>query len=478
MVRFEAAGPWAHRTFGGLDVGDPRRTRRLVQSAAQIADRPYGSLPGKFDWNGLRAVYRLMNRPEVTHQQVIQPHGSQTRRAMADESVVLAIHDTTELDFTSHRALRGSGPIGTGGGRGFLQHNSLAVRPDGQLLGLAHQQLVLRRPAPPGETQAQRRKRQRESQLWLDGIAALGPAPAGSTWVDVADCGGDIFDAMHQARALGHHFLIRAAQDRKVRVGSPDQPQEAYLRRFARTLAPRARAEVAIASKGGRPARTAQVALAAAALSILPPWPEAGRRDARAPLPVWVVRVWEPEPPPGGTPLEWVLISSLPAESAEELREKQAWYELRWPTAEEFHQVEKTGCGEERLRFETAAAMAPMVGLLSVVAVRVVQLRNAERHHPEAPAAQVASPVEQTLVARAALKRASPDGLTVREFVRGVARLGGFLGRRRDGSPGWQTLWRGYQRLQDMVAGAHATRNTAEPAAAIDQTHHPPPTCW
>jgi hypothetical protein len=471
LILYEPAAPWAQRTFGTVDLGDPRRTRRLVASAARIADRPKGSLPSKFDWNGLRAVYRLMNRPETTHAQVLAPHARQVRAAMAGQPLALVVHDTTELDFTSHRALRGTGPLGAGGaGRGLLQHNSLAVLPSGLLLGLAHQQVVPRQPAPPGETPAQRRRRPRESRLWLDGIAALGPAPPGSVWVDVADCGGDVFDAMHLSRGLGHHFLIRAAQDRKVRVGPPGEERDAYLRRHARALAPQATGTVAIASRGGRPAREAKVALAAAAVWVLPPWPESQRTDARPPLRVWVERVWEPDAPAGVEPLEWVLLSSLPVESAEDLRQRQAWYALRWPTAEEFHQAEKTGCGEEELRFETAEAMAPMVALLSVVAVRLIQLRDAARHDPEAPAAAVASELEVRLVAGQRPGAAAAATMTVREFVRAVARLGGFLGRAGDGEPGWKTLWRGYQRLQDMVEGAQRL------AAAVARAPRPPPT--
>jgi hypothetical protein len=468
---------WAEQHFGTAQLGDPRRTRRLVRSAARIAERPQGSLPSKFDWNGLRAVYRLMNRPEATHQEVLAPHGRQVQQAMRQQPCVLVMHDTTELDFTSHRALRGTGPLGTGGGRGFLQHNSLAVVPDGPLLGLAHQQLEPRRPAPPGETPAQRRHRRRESHLWADGIAALGPAPEGHVWVDVADCGGDVFDAMDTARRLRHHFLIRAAQDRKVLVGPPGGQQQDYLRRFARRLRPQATGTVAIASKGGRPARQASVALAAAEVWVYPPWPESQQAGARPPLRAWVVRVWEPEPPAGAEPLEWVLLSSLPVETEAQLRERQAWYERRWPTAEEFHQVEKTGCGEEELRFETAEAMGPMVALLSVVAVRVLQLRDAERHRPQAPAAELASALERQLVAAADPEGPPAAALTVRQFVRGVARLGGFLGRKGDGSPGWKTLWRGYQRLQDMAEGARRLRlagPSPQPGTAEDNHPRPP----
>lgn len=137
MPLWEEAAVWAERNFGSTRLGDVRRTRRLVRTAARIAERPQGSLPSKFDWNGLRAAYRLMNRPEATHAEMLGPHSQQVRAAMGQQPVVLVVHDTTELDVTAHQALRGTGPLGTGGGRGFLQHNSLALLPDGRLLGLA-----------------------------------------------------------------------------------------------------------------------------------------------------------------------------------------------------------------------------------------------------------------------------------------------------------------------------------------------------
>jgi len=129
---------WAEQHFGDAALGDRRRTRRLVQSAAAIAAHPEKPFTQLFDWNQLRGFYRLCDQAEATVQAVQQPHWQQTRQAMARAPLVLILHDTTVLDFTSHPALQGAGPIGDGKGRGFLQHNSLAVVPEPrQVLGLA-----------------------------------------------------------------------------------------------------------------------------------------------------------------------------------------------------------------------------------------------------------------------------------------------------------------------------------------------------
>jgi len=184
---------WAEHHFGTVALGDVRRTHRLVASAARIAQHPEHSFPQLFDWNALRGFYGVCNRPEATLPTVQAPHWAHTRHAMAQQPLVLILHDTTQLDFTSHLALTGTGPIGEGHARGFLQHNSLAIVPQPrQVLGLAYQQWRVRQPAPKGETSAQRKRRQRESDLWLAGIRAPGKPPAGGCWVDVGDAGADL----------------------------------------------------------------------------------------------------------------------------------------------------------------------------------------------------------------------------------------------------------------------------------------------
>ena len=441
---------WAEANFRDARLGDERRTRRLVASAERLAEQPEGSLPEHFAWNPLRAVYRLCNRPEVTHSAVTAAHFERTRAEMAQLAApVLVIHDTTELNFTTHAALTGTGPVGDGIGRGFLQHNSLAIVAETQqVLGLAYQQVTTRTPAPEGETRTQRLHRDRESQLWERGIRGVGPAPEGACWVDVADRGADNFEAIHAARELGHEFLFRACKDRAIVAGATAEGPRRHLKPFARGLPAQAHGEVVIPSQGGRPARTAQVALAAAPVWLLVPVLGRSVHPDWTAVSVWVERVWEPKPPADvEEPLEWILLSSLPAADAPQLHRRCDWYSSR-PLVEDYHQVEKTGCGEERLRFETAEAMLPMLGVLAIVAVRVLQLRWWGRAGGTAPARAASTAAE-----REVLKGLGHRVRTARDFVRAVAELGGFLGRKCDAEPGWQTLWRGYRRLQDMVLG-------------------------
>jgi hypothetical protein len=432
-----------------VNLGDHRLTKRLVQSAAKIAAHPEKSFNQIFDWNELRGFYNVCHKKAATLTALQSPHWQQTRQEMGQHPLVLILHDTSELDFTEHQALEGSGPIGDGNGRGFLQHNSLAVLPEPkQVLGLAYQQWYVRKEAPKDEHTARRKQRKRESELWLRGIEAAGRPPEGCRWVDVGDRGADIYEAMVQSLAQGHDFLYRVTQNRQV-WASADRGEETNLRTYACSLLSQGHDRVAIPARGGRAAREAEVALAGAPVWI--PAPSGTLQRAQQPvLAAWVVRIWEPNPPPGVEGLEWILITSVPTPTIKDLRERRDWYACRW-LVEVFHDIEKNGCSEEDRRFETGERMEACLAILSLVAVRIFQLRTALDTQPDQPAAQVATQEEIEVVRR--VTKHGKGALTVKDFVRGVARLGGFLGRKHDGNPGVKTLWRGYQRLQDFLLG-------------------------
>ena len=458
------ATDWAEAEFGGTPGLDKRLQRRLVQTAAALADRPSGSLPERFDWAELKAAYRLIDRAAADPEAIQAVHRARTAdRLRACRGPALIVHDSTVLDFSGHAAVRDRlGPITDGPGRGFIQHNSLAVDPTrGELLGLACQQTWAREPAPPGERRSDRYYRpDRESRVWVAGVRAVGRAPAGACWVHVGDRAADFFALFAAARDLGAHFLVRLVQDRSAT--GPDG-EAVRLMAAARAVPATATGAVAVASRGGRPGRTARVCLGSVRLTVGPPKKEPAWRGAR-PIGVTVVRIWEPDPPPGVEPLEWVLGTDLAAASAGALATYQGWYEWRWPTAEEYHKVQKTGCGIEGVRFETPGRLRAAIALLSVIAVRVLALRWARDGRPDDPAAAVASPAEV-----AVLEALDPRGrpvTTVREFVDRVAGLGGYLGRTGDGPPGWQTLWRGYQRLADLVLGADLATTAHRPQFA------------
>jgi hypothetical protein len=459
MDERQDARAWAEAEFRGAPRLEKRLQDRLVETAARLAERPSGSLPQRLDWADLKGAYRLARDADATPDVLQAVHRQRTRERMTRADAVLIIHDPTHLDFSGHRAVRDRlGPTGDGGGRGFVQHNSLAVDPGrGELLGLIHQQTFIREAAPARETRHQRQRRAgRESAMWAAGIRAVGPMPAGACWVHVGDRAADFFEPMATARANQCHFLIRLCQDRRVRrLGLEGDDALGHLMAVARGLPAEFADVVEVPSKGGRPARQAEVCLASTRLLVRPPAKDKKWRG-HGPIATTVIRVWEPSPPPGVEALEWVLGTDLLAHEPADVARYRDWYAWRWPTMEEYHKVEKTGCRIEDLRLEAPERLLAMIAVVAVVAVRVLALRWQRDADPDAPSEAVATPLEVEVVAKATRSRRPIT--RVREFVDAVAKLGGYLGRPCDGPPGWQALWRGYQRLADILLGVELAR--------------------
>jgi hypothetical protein len=450
--------------FGAAQLGDARRTKRLVRVADRIAAHPAGSLPDKLhNPADLVALYRLMNCPATTHDAVTAPHRRLTRQAIRDyPGTVLIGHDDTDLDLSGKRSLRDDlGPLCGKHQAGYICHNSLAITPSGRPLGLANQILHVNKRRHKGTTRAALRDcPHRQSRLWVRGRAAIGDFP-GKLVVDLVDRGGDTFEFLDFEHARGYHYVVRAQHDRPVVVGHPRQPGAAAtvrLRGHLRALPERGRRPLDVSPKPARagqpaqPGRATEIAVAWAAVTLLAPAPARARGEHRqGPLAVWVVRAWEPDPPAGCPPLEWFLVTNVAVAEVAGAWERVDWYEWRWPALEEYHKAQKTGCTIEGPQFTTVAALAPMIGVLSVVAWLLMYLRWAGRDAGAAgePAARHVPVQWVRWLSRWRWGREEPDW-TVREFVWALARLGGHQNRKGDGPPGWQTLWKGWAKLRTV----------------------------
>jgi hypothetical protein len=456
-------GGFGAANFGTAELGDRRRTRRLVLAADEMLRHPEGTLPKKLrDPGGLKAVYRLMDVDEVTHASVLEPHRQLTRRRMAAcPETVLVIHDSTELDYTGKVSLAPDlGQLGEGYQRGYLAQNSLAVSfPTREVLGLANQILYRRAKVPQAETRQQSRARKnRESRLWAQGCAVVGLPPEGRTWVDISDRGSDLFEYLDFQHARGGRYVVRSKHNRQLVAAGEVAGKPLRLHDYARVLPTLATKAIEVPARDGRPARQARVRIAAAAVTLLPPKHPRGEHR-NAPLRTWVVYVGEIDPPAQvKEPVEWFLLTNVPPEGAEPAAARVEWYCCRW-MVEEYHKAQKTGCGIESPQFERVERLEPMIALLSVVAVGLLQLRWTSRR-PEAQKRLATELMPETHVAVLSawrFKKVRLD-LTVQEFCLALARLGGHQNRRGDHPPGWLALWKGWSVLEDMVAGAVAMR--------------------
>jgi hypothetical protein len=447
----------AEAHFGAARLFDKRRTQRLVESARRVLEHPHGSLPHKMgDDAATQGLYGLLDCPQVRHDSVLEAHRQRTLERMGQVPVVLIVHDPTELDYSHVMALKEQlGQIGTGSRWGYICHNSLAITPQRQILGLANQILHKRRRVPRTETALQKRQHpQRESRLWLAAAQAIGPAPPGALWVDIADRGADTFEFLAYQRRHGRHFVIRCAKDRKLAGEDHVGADRVYqtLHAYTRDLPTLGRRQVQVAAVPGvHPARIAQVRVAAGAVTVT--IPHFVRGEAQEPsLDLWVIHVQEIDAPAGTQPLEWILLTDLPCRTLQQTQEKIDFYECR-PVVEDYHKAMKTGLGIEQMQFAETKRLEPAIALLSVSAAVLLELRYLaqDEQSEHIPAEQVLPKLHVQVLSLWRWNELRP--ISAKEAWRAIARLGGHLNAR---PPGWLTLWRGWTRLQDMVRGALA----------------------
>lgn len=450
--------------FGDIDLGDRRRTKRLVEVFEQIGRHPGGTLPDKMKSpSQLKALYRLCASPSVTHEAIISAVSRHTLgRSSERPGTVLIVHDGTELDYTSIQSLTDDlGYIGKGHyRRGYLCQNSLAIDPaNREVLGLTNQILHCREKVPEGETLPQSREREsRESRLWLAGTENL---PGDWRFVDVCDQGADTFEFLEREYCSGRRFVIRSKRQRSVYLGHLPKGKRQPLSQQLHGLPALGSRMLEVQSQQGerpRGARTSELRIAAGPVLVPRPHARFGNYDGQEPLKIWVVHVFEISPPKGEERIEWALCTNEPVTTLEDALRVITWYEQRW-IIEEFHKALKTGCGVESLQFTATARLDPMIGVLSAVAVTLLNLRDASRRDDAAtrPATDVVD-VEYVRVLSGWRYKTVRTDLTVQEFFFALARLGGHQNRKSDKRPGWLVLWRGWTTLQAMANGADAIR--------------------
>lgn len=449
---------WASSQFGEADLGDLRRESRLIRLAAAIAENASMTLPKQCASGAdLAAAYRFLSNPEVDPQDILGSHCRMVRQEALEHRLVLCIADDTELDFTHRSSLSGVGQIGDGRGRGLLQHSTLAVLPDGRVLGLLDVAWHAPQRAPENETKLQRQRRWNLSDLWPEAVQRIGLWESAGKLVHVGDRHADLFRHLSSIRSLGQEFLVRAMHDRKL----PD-----HQRRLWGTVQSQPSLGTMRLSIGkqrdhrgrvSRKGREAEVTLRSVRVELSPP-PHDPRTAGWEPLAVWAVYLKE-ENPPAGLPqeqvIDWMLLSSLDAPELESARKAAQYYALRW-RIEEWHRCYKQGCAIEASQLDDAEDIQRLGAVLCVVAVRLLQLRDmADEGHPNGndPAALkcMFPPLYVQVVARLAGERA--EDMTPRRFLLQVAKQGGYLGRKNDPRPGWLVLWRGWNDIVQMVRG-------------------------
>jgi hypothetical protein len=463
---------WSRRNFAGAELSDIRRVDRVIKIAEAMARMPGESIPRLFDREyDIRATYRLFKLAESTPDNLQAGHRENVLLELEKPGVYLLLEDTTELSWLEQQPKKGLGPTGSSKSAaiGFHLHSVLAVkwssqdeqvgaqsRPPVEVIGLADQQYNVRKPRPEGEAKDssyQRKKRQRESEKWQHSSQRIGPAPRDekAVWIKICDREADDYHHLLVCQQLGYRFIIRATRNRCLTtVGSDEKlghlfttvAQEKACGQFA----------IQLRSRLAQSARTAQLSISISKVCLRPPH-EPGRAKLD-PINCNVVRVWEENPPSGIEPIEWLLLTDLPVNNFEQALEIALQYSTRW-LIEEFHKALKTGLKAEDLQLHSADELFPAIAIMSVVALRLLDLRERVRINPSAPASQAGLDELELEILSLKLERKLH---TVADVALAIGRLGGHMNRKADGLPGLITLWRGMLKLSAFLEGARLAR--------------------
>ena len=463
---------WAEAHFADLELSDVRRASRVVTIAQAMARNPGLSIPQMFAHPyDVKAAYNLFKHPDLTPDNLQAGHRDLVIDQMRKAGLYLLIEDTTELSWSGKKPIAGLGQIGNGadGLQGFFLHSVLSVRwpkaavmsndskrPAVEVIGLCDQQYFVRKRRPKGqprESSQKRKYRARESQIWEQAGRRIGEAPEGVRWVRVGDREADIYEHLRCCQEQGHGFVTRAAKDRAL-INPRTGKREGRLFEVARKAESLGEFKLELRSRPNQAARVAKLQVSATAAELSSPWRPGYGPGSQPSIQCTVVRVWEEEAAGEGERLEWILLCDGEIERFEQARECARQYSTRW-LIEEYHKALKSGLGAERLQLESAEGLFAAIAIMSVVALRLIDLRERVRINPDGGAEEAGLAKLELEVLRA---RTGREIDTVREVALAIGRMGGHLNRKGDGLPGWQTLWRGMEKLSTLVEGVRLAR--------------------
>ena len=446
------AQDWAEDEFGEADLGDRRLTKRLVGIVRDFYARPQASVPQACQTRAkTKAAYRFFDHPKMGIDKVLEQHYEATLARVGQGPVVLAVQDTTSLNYSTHPATENLGPIGScpDGIIGLLLHDTMAFNPDGTPLGLLDVQCWARDPEDFGKKTRRHELpiEQKESNRWLISFRKVAEAQRRSpktTFVSVGDREADIYELFELAlrQPSAPKLLVRASHNRLLAEGQGhlwEKVSEQEISGIQEVLVPR---------RGNRPARVARLEVRFAEITLKPP----KRKPRFRELTIWAVLAQEVEAPQDVEPIEWMLLTTCQVTTFDEAIEKLAWYAVRWGI-EVYHRTLKSGCKIEERQLGHADRIETCLAIDLVVAWRIFHLTKLGRETPDVPCTVFFEESEwKSLTAYITQNPIPPDRPpTLREAIRMVASLGGFLGRNSDGEPGTKSLWLGLQRLDDIT---------------------------
>lgn len=450
---------WSYEELGTAELGDARRTRRLVKVAKTLSKKVGHTMGAAMDMAGAKAAYRLFNEPSVTPEAILAPHTQQTLLRMKAEPVVLVAQDTTVLNFSSHEEAEGFGGIGGGyaTNHGCFLHSALAFNEAGVPLGILSAKQWAR-PQKSKITPNKKSKAKKESARWGETVESISALPLPQTKVvHLADQEGDDWSLLSACVEQNASYVIRADGLRGVKPGISLRDTMLAAEVMGYNIVPVSAKKLRKGHGAGawspgndRPAAEAREAKVEVRVKVVTMPKTRTRTDGQKSITMTVVSAIEVAPPKGiKDPLEWHLMTDQPVTSLAEAERIIAWYRQRW-AIETWHRTLKSGIKVEDCRLSTYDRMQRYISLAAILAWRIDWMVKVAREQPETPVEALLDPMEIEILKRSSRNR-SKQLLTIRDGIRQIAMLGGFTGLKSAGEPGSLTLWRGWTELMAKV---------------------------
>ncbi|MCX5878593.1 MAG: IS4 family transposase [Deltaproteobacteria bacterium] len=450
IPRPERPAHWAEEEFGTVRLYDNRLKQRLYKIAQDFYGQPQAGIPQAC---GCRArtmgAYRLFQNPKMTMDVVLNAHKEATLERIKAERIVLAPQDTTTLNYTTHPMTEGLGPIRNTGDTfmGLLLHDTLAFTEEGTPLGILDAQCWARDPQDRGKRYRRHDLpiEQKESMKWLRSfrkVAELQKLCPDTLLVSIGDRESDLYELFVEAvkDPGGPGLLVRAEKSRNRKV------EEQFLWELMLQQDVAGSLKIHVPRRGSRKARDAWVDLRFAEVELKAP----SRSGFVPAVRVWAVYILEQASDEMvDSPIEWMLLTTVEVKTFEDARKRVEWYSGRWGI-EVYHRTLKSGCRIKDRQLGTADRLETCLGIDMVVAWRIYHLTMLGRETPELPCTVFFKDIEWKAlccyVKKTPVTPKKPPSLREAMFM--VGAIGGHLGRKSDGFPGTQTLWRGLQRLE------------------------------
>jgi hypothetical protein len=444
---------WAEEEFGDADLGDRRLTNRLVSLVRDFYARPQASVPQACQSRAkTKAAYRFFEHPRMNMDKVLEQHYESTLGRVSQEGLVLAVQDTSTLNYSAHPATENLGPIGyrLDKGIGLILHDTMTFTQDGTPLGLLDVQCWARDGADFGKKKRRHQVpiEQKESNKWLVSFRKVAEAQKRcpqTMLVSVGDSEADVYELFELALRDpdGPKLLVRAFQNRVL------AREQGHLWEKVNEQQVAGIQEVHVPRSQRRAARVARLEIRFARVTLKPPI----KKSALGELSIWAISAREADCPEGVEPIEWMLLCTCPVTNFEEAIEKLTWYTRRWGI-EVYHRTIKSGCKIEERQLGHADRIEACLAIDMVVAWRIFLLTKLGRETPDVPCTVFFEESEWKALNTYVTQDPTPPQRTpsLREAMHMVAGLGGFLGRKSDGEPGTKSLWIGLQRLDDLTA--------------------------